>query len=375
LKVIRLIENTIRKIPKYLQCVPAWAVVLCLFATSVADASGSDGKAAAAAEAIQPGLLAHVKEAVAAKRDINDRDEATGETFFTRAAYDNDRDAAAYLLDHGANMNAVNANDLTPLMCAALMGRVKIVGDLLDRGAYVNMRDRNGYTALMLAVFRPGKGEWKTFRGSDKTESDVVSVVKQLIKRGADLSAKNRVNDSHTAMAVHIAEGAYPEAQALIEKAMFEGPDADPYGQRTIVNVWKKPPESASPLVYKRITTGNEAAVRDLLKKGADINDMDDAGNSALMRAAVLGYPEMVRLLLEHKPDPDLPSWVDGMTALMLALKHGHLEIADILVSHGADINAKDRSGQTALMRSVKDGNADAEQWLKKNKATDPLTR
>lgn len=98
---------------------------------------------------VQAAFLARAKQAISAGWNINDRDAATNETFLTQAAYDDNVDAANYLLDHGANINATNKDHLTPLMCAALMGRAKFVEVLLDKGAYVNMRDRDGYTDMV----------------------------------------------------------------------------------------------------------------------------------------------------------------------------------------------------------------------------------
>jgi len=339
-------------------------VLLCPFVPNTGSAVVSEALKKAPQNSIQTDLLARANQAIAAGGDINGCDAITNETFLTQAAYDDNVDAVSYLLDQKANINATNRDHLTPLMCAALMGRAKIVEVLLDKGAYVNMRDRDGYTALMLAVYKTMAGEGKSFRRSDKSESDVKRIATLLIKKGANLSARNRVNDDHVATAMHIAEKAYLEAGAIIKKTMYEEPDADPYGERTIVRAWRTLPDTAAPTAVKIISESNEKAVRDALKKGADINDMNDIGNSALMRASLEGYANMVNLLLEHKPDLDLPSWVDGMTALMLALKNNRTEIAAILLGHGADINAEDYSGRTALMRAASEGNYDAAGWL-----------
>jgi ankyrin repeat protein len=41
------------------------------------------------------------------------------------------------------------------------------------------------------------------------------------------------------------------------------------------------------------------------------------------------------------------------MTALHFAADRGHSEIADVLLQHGANVNAIDSTGQTALMYAV----------------------
>lgn len=63
-----------------------------------------------------------------------------------------------------------------------------------------------------------------------------------------------------------------------------------------------------------------------------------------------------------------------GYTALMWAASHGNSEIAKLLVSGKADVNAQRRSGSTALMRAASKGNADITKLLVDNKADTKLT-
>ena len=46
----------------------------------------------------------------------------------------------------------------------------------------------------------------------------------------------------------------------------------------------------------------------------------------------------------------------DGWTALMQAAVHGHTETAELLLKHGADVNAKRNDGSTALMQAAVNG-------------------
>jgi hypothetical protein len=55
-------------------------------------------------------------------------------------------------VDHGAKVNAVNANGATALMFAALFNRLPIAELLIECGADVNAVDDNGQTALSLAL-------------------------------------------------------------------------------------------------------------------------------------------------------------------------------------------------------------------------------
>jgi ankyrin repeat protein len=59
---------------------------------------------------------------------------------------------ATSLLDHGAEIEAVNVDLRTPLMIACEYGRPNMTRLLVSRGAQVNKVDRNGRTAMMLAI-------------------------------------------------------------------------------------------------------------------------------------------------------------------------------------------------------------------------------
>lgn len=48
-----------------------------------------------------------------------------------------------------------------------------------------------------------------------------------------------------------------------------------------------------------------------------------------------------------------------GQTALMLAVSHGRLEMVELLLESGADVNMKDDDGSTALMCATEHGHVD----------------
>lgn len=71
---------------------------------------------------------------------------------------------------------------------------------------------------------------------------------------------------------------------------------------------------------------------------------------------ATLGnHVDVVLLLLEHKPNVNALD-KDGCTALALACREGHHEIASALLNAGAYVNIQDRAGDTNLIHAVKGG-------------------
>lgn len=108
--------------------------------------------------------------------------------------------------------------------------------------------------------------------------------------------------------------------------------------------------EGSYPPLIAALDRGNLEVVKYLLEHKADANSVrEDSGMSALMIASINGsingYPDIVRLLLSKGADPNSRG-LGRKTALMLA---DNPEVADMLLKGGADINAVDDSGATAL--------------------------
>ena len=74
------------------------------------------------------------------------------ENRFISAAYNGSLDFVNLFLNSGVNVNAVNSDQRTALMCAALRGHLDVVQALIQNGADVNAVDKEDRTALMLAA-------------------------------------------------------------------------------------------------------------------------------------------------------------------------------------------------------------------------------
>ncbi|MFN0007203.1 MAG: ankyrin repeat domain-containing protein [Planctomycetota bacterium] len=102
------------------------------------------------------------------------------------------------------------------------------------------------------------------------------------------------------------------------------------------------------------------SAVIEALRRGANPNlRLNNA--PVLYTAAVLGRESLVRALLDSGADADARHENDESTALMavatLGIPGTHDGILHALVSHGAEVNARDREGNTALDFAVSAGN------------------
>jgi len=89
-------------------------------------------------------------------------------------------------------------------------------------------------------------------------------------------------------------------------------------------------------------------AVEALLKAGADPNVLSALGHTPLYDAAnQAGTPEIVRALIQAGADVNLSN------ALHMAARRGNLAVAEVLLEHGAEINRRDKKGDTPLKRAL----------------------
>jgi ankyrin repeat protein len=96
---------------------------------------------------------------------------------------------------------------------------------------------------------------------------------------------------------------------------------------------------------------GDQERVEELLRKNASLaRRLDSARRSPLSYAAREGHRHIVRLLLEHGADPNIPEDLATQgAALYLACCRNHLEVAELLLEHGANPNAGMDSSECCL--------------------------
>ena len=94
---------------------------------------------------------------------------------------------------------------------------------------------------------------------------------------------------------------------------------------------------------------GHVDRVRAHLDAGADVNERDEEGVTALHWAAINGHDDCCRLLLARGADVHATGGALHATPLHWCTRQGHVQIMALLLDHGADPLLLDSQGFHAL--------------------------
>ena len=255
-----------------------------------------------------------VRRSLAAGIDVNAHYE-DGHTVLYMAAAAGHPAVVEVLLEMGANVHAKNDRGSTAFLPAASGGHLAVVEVLLENGADVDATNNHGLTALILAA-----------------AGDHLAVVEVLLEKGADVNAKQE--NGMTSLLAAVQEGQYDIVEVLLEK----GADVDAQCDNGVT------------ALHLAVQEGDLDLVEVLLKKDpvVDVEANGYRGAETPLLMAVLKDPGIVKALLEKGADPNAMS-SDGKMPLLKAARWGRLDVVELLVEHGANVNARNINGYTAL--------------------------
>ncbi|HKI82188.1 MAG TPA: ankyrin repeat domain-containing protein, partial [Pseudodesulfovibrio sp.] len=115
----------------------------------------------------------------------------------------------------------------------------------------------------------------------------------------------------------------------------------------------------------KAAKKGEKGVVTTALKNGQDPNVKDTDGNTALIEAAKEGRLEMAALLIAHGASLNEGDAKFGGTPLIWAALNGRTEMVKLLLDKGADLESRERlNGLTALLAAAVKGNTETVRFL-----------
>ncbi|XP_023163625.2 ankyrin repeat and sterile alpha motif domain-containing protein 1B isoform X2 [Drosophila hydei] len=111
---------------------------------------------------------------------------------------------------------------------------------------------------------------------------------------------------------------------------------------------------------------GHSAIVRLLLAHNVQVDVPDIRGSTPLFLASWAGHQDIVKMLLFHNARPANPNaqTIENETPLHSSAQHGHTNVVAILLSYGADPTIRNNSFQTALDLAAQFGRLQSVQTL-----------
>ena len=284
------------------------------------------------------GHTALIRALLDAGAECNAKSES-GFTPFLFAVRQGHLEATRTLLAAGADVNAMltrggrGANRTTPLMLAVQNGHFELAIALIDSGADPNDL-RTGFTPLHML---PGVRKPDSSDGSDGAAPQgaghlsSLDFVREIVKRGANVNLRlPKGTPKMPATSSTVAtEGATP--------MLFAADRSDVPLMRLLLELGADPLipnfNNTTPLMAAAGLGTKEAmeeageeseaveAVNLLLDRGADINGVDNNGDTAMHGAAENMYPRVVNLLAQRGADPAVWSKPNkqGRTPLFIA--------------------------------------------------------
>jgi ankyrin repeat protein len=284
--------------------------------------------------------------------DVNVRDDHARTTLLRVAASHGDMEIVKLLVDGGADVDPVDSRGFTPLIHSAEQGNAALARYLLSKGALAERHTRNGQTALHFAA-ENGNAEIASALLANGAQ---VNQTFEKVQPVLQLAVLNGHGDVIEAL---LEAGADPNLHApgttpLLGTAAYEGE------RRTVELLLEYGADvnrisGGRSAVHYAAEKGYHEILSALILCGADIELTDAETNRTPLQIAVEdNHVETVTALLEAGADPDSEAYPLS-PPLIRAARLGYIEIVKLLVLHGADVNIRD--GEWTPLRFAEYGN------------------
>jgi len=321
--------------------------------------------------------------------DINEAVRPKDSTPLHFAIFGRQPDMIPWLIDKGADPNLKTEDDLTPLALAIREGQKEAAENLINNGADVNTQVKYNKSLLAYAI-----------------DEDNLEIASLLIDHRADIT-QSRYGSTVLHYAIH--EEKYEAVEMLLNKDIALDkldPSSKPQallmaiqnrdekilklllekGLDPNIQVYNRPlismvsshsstdnlksllieygakeeklplrPTIQRPPLHEAILQQDFEKAKEMILNGADVNESDNRGTTALHLAALRGNVPFCSFLLEH--DANVNAGIEsGMTPLMGAIRNRNEETVKLLIEQGADINQKIAGQMTTAELALSSG-------------------
>lgn len=240
-------------------------------------------------------------------------------------------DVITLLLEHGADVNQVDREGVTPVLLAAKRGHLEALRLLFKNGGDLNALDAFGLPLHYAAL------------------GNHTNVVKFLLEKGSNIFSRTSENDETI---LHLAS-----SLELVSFLVEHGADI-----RARDVFYHTPLHSAA-------KNGQTDTINYLLDQGASVNARAisgmDQGYSPLYSALRCGHAVAAKLLIErgtnfqYTPEENVSKFLNAHL-LSLAAKHGFADVLQLLLDKGIPVDAIKEDDETALMEAARAGQCKA---------------
>jgi ankyrin repeat protein len=255
-----------------------------------------------------------------------------GMTPLLYAARDGRPEVARVLIAAGADIELADANGIRPLLMSVLNNHLDVARLLIDKGADLNADDFWGRSPLWAAVeyrnLDMNNRDQDSPKDNGVDRAPILDFIGLLLDRGANVNVRTRE---------------VPPSRRWLYSL----------GDVSWVDFTGQTP------FLRAALSADTATMRLLVKHGADPNLATTAGTTPLMAAAGVNWVvaqtytespraqiEAVLLCLELGADVNATNSM-GLTALLGAVNRGSNDIIELLVKRGARLDIKDKEGRT----------------------------
>lgn len=244
----------------------------------------------------------------------------------------------------------VPSEEMTPLSRAVELGDLNAVRELIRDGVDLNAKNNDGRTPLLMAA-----------------QSGELEILQELLRAGADVNLADRFDTTPISWAVQLGEfeivKALIQAKADLNFANFLGKTpigfAVMFGRIEILKVLvaaraeaEGEKSAGEPMIFRALDSNNLEILKEIIKAGANLNVKDSYGRTPLMVAVQRGDITASRVLIRGKADVNLAD-DEGTTPLMYAAWLHRGEIVQELIQAGAKGNGTLTYGKTLIIAAI----------------------